>query len=234
MILQEGLKKGDLAHLINPLISIDEYSSKLAKNEEVIVVTFSAKDEDPAKDLNGFIQKGNLKILDTEVSPSPDIDGDYLIFVEFIRDEKFPKELIELVNSIKSLTNIKNWKLKPYKVSQILDLTEENIKKYICLDKKEYLKKTVKEFLQHSYIIRHNLRHNILLLESYNKKSILKFVDFGDINIIMKRHKLINKPLQFTEELNRHFGSNWFINKVENFIIISKIDTDNILLLKKV
>ena len=65
--LVEGLKEGDLEELLIPMISIDEYESKL--DDDSIVVAFYVRDRDPSYDLNRFIQKGASAILDTDVSP---------------------------------------------------------------------------------------------------------------------------------------------------------------------
>ena len=54
--LFEGLKEGDLAELVLPMISIDEFESKL--DDDSIVVAFYVGDRDPSQDLNRFIQKG--------------------------------------------------------------------------------------------------------------------------------------------------------------------------------
>ena len=228
-----SLRVGDLEHLIKPLVSIDEYDSKLGKNEEVIVVTFFAKDEDPGKDLNSFIQKGNPSILDVELSPAPSEDGSYLIFAEFLRNEQFPKELMDLVDSITPLVKIDKWKFKPYKVSEIVELNKENIKKYVCCDKNDYMKKAVKEFLQPSNIIKSIFKpNNILILESYNQKSKYRLVDFGDSKMITKAYKLLHRPFTIFE--SNHFGTNWFINKIDKFLIVSRYGSDDILLLREI
>jgi hypothetical protein len=53
--LYEGMWSGDLADLVQPLVSIDEYASKIDPN--AIAVGFYVQDKDAADDLNRFIQK---------------------------------------------------------------------------------------------------------------------------------------------------------------------------------
>src|SRR6056297_3156277 len=78
----ESLFPGDLENLVSSTISIDEYESKI--DPEAIVLAFFVKSEDPAYDLSRFIEFGPFSyILDTEVSPAPDENGNYLVFVEF-------------------------------------------------------------------------------------------------------------------------------------------------------
>ena len=104
--LVEGLKEGDLEELLIPMISIDEYESKL--DDDSIVVAFYVRDRDPSYDLNRFIQKGASAILDTDVSPAPNEDGFYMVFVEFLRDEDFPNKLLNTLGSLRGLTGIQD------------------------------------------------------------------------------------------------------------------------------
>lgn len=133
--LHEGLKSHELDYLILPLVSIDEYKSKI-DDRKAIVVGFYVTESDPANDLATFIEKGSTPVLDTDVSPAPTIDGYYLTFVEIDRNKKFPNIMMEIIKEINNITNIKNWEFSPYgsKETDNYELTEENIKKYVNLD----------------------------------------------------------------------------------------------------
>ena len=65
--LDEGLRENDLDDLVLPTITIDDFEPKSGDDDEVVVVTFRAKDDEPANDLASFIEKGSHDILDTEV-----------------------------------------------------------------------------------------------------------------------------------------------------------------------
>lgn len=132
-ILTEGLREGDLIDLVLPLITIDEYESKI--DETAIVVGFFVKDIEPAKDLNRFIQKSAVSLLDTDVSPAPNSQGYYMVFVEFLRNEDFIKKIFMLIDNIRDLVGIKTWTFKAYKIDGVHDLNEKNLKKYIRLVK---------------------------------------------------------------------------------------------------
>lgn len=106
--LNEGLSHGALNGLIQPLLSIDEYESKIS-DKRVIVVAFFVNESAPANDLSNFIDRSNLSIMDTEVSPSPTPDGYYVVFVELERSEDFPKTLFELLRDVDNLTDIDQW-----------------------------------------------------------------------------------------------------------------------------
>ena len=66
--LDEGLRENDLDDLVLSTITIDDFEPKSGSEDEVVVVTFRAKDDEPANDLASFIEKGSHDILDTEVS----------------------------------------------------------------------------------------------------------------------------------------------------------------------
>jgi hypothetical protein len=134
--LNEGLLEGDLENLVLPLISIDEYESKLADNGEVIVIAFFCDDSLPAQDLANFLLKSPVDIIDADCSPAPNQEDYYLVFVEIPRNKKFPEKVVELVDSIKGLTKNEKWQFTPYGSDKLYDLSIENMKKKISLKKK--------------------------------------------------------------------------------------------------
>lgn len=110
--LDEGLRPGDLEHLILPSISIDEFEPKSGQPDNVVVVGFFAQDQEPANDLATFIERGSHKILDTEVSPAPDEEGRYLVFVEMNRDSEMFYNTTKIVKDISKLVNVDEWEFK--------------------------------------------------------------------------------------------------------------------------
>lgn len=133
--ITEGLQTHDLDYLIMPLISIDEYESKI-DDRKAIVVGFYVTDSDPANELSKFIEKGVVPVLDTEVSPAPTEDGYYLVFIEMDRDDKFVKNILKLTDSITNLTNIDSWEFSPYHSDddENFPLTAKDLKQQINLD----------------------------------------------------------------------------------------------------
>lgn len=131
----EGLLANDLDHTIMPLISIDEYQSKI-DDRKVIVIGFYVTENDPAADLAAFIEKGTVNVLDTDVSPAPTEDGYYLVFVELDRNKKFPENLLKILNEIENLTNIREWEFSPLhsKENENYKLTIGELRKRVNLD----------------------------------------------------------------------------------------------------
>jgi len=109
--LEEGLRPGDLEHLILNKVSIDQFEPKTGSDKEVLVMGLYSKDEEPAQDLARFIERGYVGVKDTEVSPGPDEDGNYMVFVEISKDEDTMKRVVEILNDIKSVTTVHEWQL---------------------------------------------------------------------------------------------------------------------------
>ncbi len=138
-----SLYADDLNAMIKSRITVDEYKSKMGDDEDMIVVAFQAMDREPAWDLMNFLEKGYPFILDADVSPGEMEDGLYIIFVEFERTEKFPEQLLKVVEDVMKLTEHKkltDWSFKYYKYSKALELTEENLRK-MPLNSRDYLAK---------------------------------------------------------------------------------------------
>ena len=128
--LEEGLRPGDLQHLILNKVSIDQFEPKSGDEKEVLVMGLYSKDEEPAQDLARFIERGYVGIKDTEVSPGPDEDGNYMVFVEIKKDQETMKRVVEILHDIKSVTTVKEWQLN-FQGGRTHMLSEEMINKAI-------------------------------------------------------------------------------------------------------
>jgi hypothetical protein len=245
--IYEGLRAGDLKELVLPLISIDEYKSKLGNDKEVIVVAFFVEDEDPANDLSRFIEKGANKILDTEPSPAPNEDGYYLVFVEYPRGDKFPEELMELIGEIKVLVDVDIWKFKPYKHKKVENLTKENVEKYINIGddghestgkKKRNTNEAATAFLMNSFADRVGIIDEKLVIETPTQKYRFNVIDFGTADRTMRRHNL-NSPFRLDESarwqcntLEGILGAAWSAAMVGETIILTHALDDRALILQ--
>jgi hypothetical protein len=118
--------------LVLPLISIDEFNSKI-DNRRAIVVAFYCTDKDPAQDLMRFIEGSNLDMLDTEVSPAPSSEGYYVVFVEFSRNREFPATLDEIIQQVGNIAENK-WQLKIWNHDDIVHYSTDVIEKLVILD----------------------------------------------------------------------------------------------------
>ena len=139
--LAEAIRRMDLRGCIQPLISIDEYQPKTGRESEVIVVTFYANDEDPARDLKRFLDKSFVEILDSDVSPNSDEHGKYLVFVEFKRDGSFWDDFFSIVKEVENLTGKLDWQVKPYLSDTAFDIEQDSWESYVITDSSSYMTK---------------------------------------------------------------------------------------------
>ena len=145
--LSEGLEKNDLARLINPNFSIDEFKSKMGADADIIVLAFAAADKGPATDLMNFIEKGYDWVLDGDVSSGESGSGEWTVFVELQRTEEAPKQILKLVSDISNLTDDDNWMFSYRKDSKSYECSEENISSKVPLTPDAYQRRYENEEL---------------------------------------------------------------------------------------
>lgn len=125
--LNEGLRPLDLEDLVDPLLEIDTYKSKMGEDRDVCVLTFRVKDRHPAKDVMEFVEKGYDFVLDADVSSGENQQGDYFVFIELNRSPRLAEQIKDITYGIRRLTGISDWKFKYHKESRAKDLTNETL-----------------------------------------------------------------------------------------------------------
>jgi hypothetical protein len=135
------VKYGEMKNLVQPIISIDQYKPKIGEVNETVVVAFEVAFEQPAKDLSNLIETGVTENLDVDVSEGPNKEGNYLVFVEFARNQDLYKKIIEITKTAGRITGINEWKFNYFKGDNTLDLTEDSLSQHIISDKEEYVLK---------------------------------------------------------------------------------------------
>ena len=67
---------------------------------------------EPAKDLENFIEKGYPFVLDADVTSGEQSDGTYKVFVEIERNKDVPEcKYIELADGVKKLSGLDDLKI---------------------------------------------------------------------------------------------------------------------------
>jgi len=139
--INESIQYNDLRGLIAPLVSIDQYKSKLGKDENVAVVAFKIKDKDPAADLSQYLESG-YDLLDVDISPGPDSDGIYTVFVEVERNAKMFDTIDSMLNDIKQVdTDLEGWAFMAYETDGVLAWNKENFEKNVITSSYDYVLK---------------------------------------------------------------------------------------------
>lgn len=146
-IVNEGLEKNDLKRLVSPELHIDEFKSKMGKDEDIIVISFKVNGKEPAEDLVNFVEKGYDWVIDADVSSGELDDGNFIVFVECDREPEAAENLYKLVEDILNLTDQKmtDWKMQFRSDPKTVPVSVENIKANLPLTSQDYLAKFGKQ-----------------------------------------------------------------------------------------
>lgn len=102
--LNEGLGYKDMEGMMKPTVHIDEFSSKMGEDADVIVVSFFVRDKQAAKDLMNWFEKGYDFVLDADQSPGEIKPNRYLVYLEMRRRNAAPGQIQEILNDLNTLT----------------------------------------------------------------------------------------------------------------------------------
>ena len=138
MKITESLRAGDLRHMIKKVFGVDSYKSKVGNDEEVVVLSFVVSEEDPAKDLENFIEMGYDFVLDADVTPGETDDGEFLVFVELERGKHAAEQIMEIINGVTKLTEFDYMRFRYFKNFKSQEATEENLSAIVPSDKNSY------------------------------------------------------------------------------------------------
>lgn len=232
-----GLRHLELAKMVLPLISIDEFEPKTGTTEEVIVVSFFCKDELPAIDLDEFIDKSVLEFLDSEVSPNPNEDGLYLVFVEFKRQPNFWTKLRALVKDIENVTDKIKWRVQPYLVDQLYALHDKELHDVVITDQDKYIPKkefdqTVENYFRDSDLLIFEQDETHIKLGGYRGNVLLEYIDFGTTDKLIKRLRLdeqhidLNHTSMTLGSLRGLLGGNWETQTIGGYYFINKVGNE--------
>jgi hypothetical protein len=99
--LFEGLQYRDLEGMMKPTIHVDEFAAKMGDDDDIIVISFFVRDQNAAKDLVNWFEKGYDFVLDADRSPGEIRPGRYLVYVEIRRRSAAPGLVQELLTDQK-------------------------------------------------------------------------------------------------------------------------------------
>jgi hypothetical protein len=102
--LFESLGFKDMEGLIKPTVHVDEFSSKMGDDDDIIVISFFVRDAQAAKDLMMWFEKGYDFVLDADRSPGEIKSGRYLVYVEIRRRSTAGAHVEQLLNDLNTLT----------------------------------------------------------------------------------------------------------------------------------
>ena len=133
-----GLEYKCLKGMIKPTIHIDEFASKMGEDDDVLVASFYVTDEQAAKDLVGWFEKGYQFILDADRSPGEIQPNKYLVYVEMKRRSNIGDNLSTMLEDLSTLCELESvdWKFRYGKQEQ--EFTTEQFEKVVPTSPKAY------------------------------------------------------------------------------------------------
>lgn len=136
--ITEGLDYHDLVGQVVPKLTVDEYAAKMGDDKDVVTLTFIVKSKQAALDLVDWFEKGYDFILDASLSDGEIEVGKWLIFVEMDRRFKVPERIVEILDDLKTLTDIplKDWEIEVD--GESYDANEKVLRQVIIVNPNEY------------------------------------------------------------------------------------------------
>ena len=143
--LFESLQYKDLDGLMKPTIHVDEFSSKMGDDDDIIVVSFFVRDPQAAKDLMMWFEKGYDFVIDADKSPGEIKPNRYLVYVELRRRSTAGAHVETLLNDLNTLTefDVSDW-IMHYKGKE-MPFSRDTFDATVPLSPKAYRERTDRE-----------------------------------------------------------------------------------------
>lgn len=225
-----SLRAGDLRHFVKKVFEIDSFRSKIGDDENTVVVSFTVSSEDPAKDLENFIEMGYQFVLDADVSPGELDDGSYKVFVELERGRHVAEQIREILDGVEKLTDEPDMRFRYFKSFKSKEATLENLESIIPANKDEYKLATERhrldnfqEFFSNSYANDIKLLdESIIFKREYAEPVKFKIITSGPKRVVHESIPgavmLESKDIGEVIYLTKYVG-NYNITKVDNCFI---------------
>ena len=242
-VLREGMGAKDLEDLVLPLVSVDEFESKI--DDDAIVFGFYVADHDAANDLNRFIQKSPVAILDTEVSPAPDEHGYYFVFFEIMKDDDVSENVTMVLDEVSELANITNWQLRIRGLKDLVPFSKKALRRLPGDEKGDEkgdegaLHEAILQFLKPSGLTDAVLEGDHLRLEGMGHIGTFKLVAFGPASEVLSDLSLSESAKSVDLEdvvremrVSRMLGEGWIVERVAGFSVLQHEEADELLVLE--
>jgi hypothetical protein len=184
-----SLQNGALHDLVDNILEIDSYKSKMGSDSDIVTLSFSTKTKESAMDLSSFLEKGYLHVLDSDFTTGEQTDGTYKVFVELEREDEVIDNIMEIANGVHNLTGLQDLQYRYYKSFDATPLTAESLAERLPLDATSYESQQVNEsnlnnytnFFNKSFVESVLMRDNKLVIhKKYADPVVFEYVAFGD------------------------------------------------------
>jgi hypothetical protein len=182
-----SLNKHDLKYCVDDIFEVDSYQSKMGTDDKIVVLSFRVKPTQAAEDLVNFIEKGYDFVLDADKTSGEQSDGYYRVFVEMERSRHVSKQITEILDGIKKLADVNEFKFRYYKNFRSQPADQATLETIVPKDGNEYsirknetAMENYKNFFANSYVDEVIMEGNhIVFSKKYAEPLRFKFVDQG-------------------------------------------------------
>ena len=136
-----GIQSGDLKDTVLSKISIDEFEPKTGDSKDVVVLGIKVIESAVGQDLYNFLNSSIVEVRDVEVSPNPNQEGHYIVFVELDRNENTLQTIREIMTDIENVSGKLPWKASTHLTDGYFPLKEGEIERFFISDPDNYLSK---------------------------------------------------------------------------------------------
>lgn len=202
-----SLRPNDLKYMLTDIFEIDSYSSKMGEDADIVTLSFAVNDRQPAEDLVRFLENGYQFILDADVSPGELDDSTYKVFVEIDRNQDIDNNIFEILDGVKKLSGIDDWKYRYYKNFKSKAATLENLQNDVPksvddynINRSQVTMENYKNFFKDSYVESISVNNDTMILQKpYCDGISFKIIDIGDTEYILENLKENYNPWEFAE-----------------------------------
>ena len=178
--ISEDLKPKDLRNLVDNVFEVDSYASKMGEDKDIVVLSFNVDEHAPALDLVNFVERGYDFVLDADATPGELKDGRYKVFVEMERNRHVSENIMEILDGVKKLTGIDEFKFRYYKNFTSVPATADALQETIPVSKNDY-----------EIYIKENTLNNF---SNFFNRSYIESISVDDEDLIFQ--KMYSEPLR--------------------------------------
>ena len=233
ILVNEGLKAGDLEGVVNKQFSVDRFKSKMGDDKNIMVLAFSVDGMAPAKDLERFAETGYKEVLDADATPGSLEDGKHRVFVEFARVEAVDQHVRKFLDDLKKLTNIDTFEFTYHKDTMPFEASAKNLADILPRTPEMYTQKTqkmklgeIKNFFDKFQMIEFQLDNNLITCQKQNAdKLTFELHAFGNTKMLMNEVKAFRLDQDAMAEcmfLTKYFGPYQITKTTEDRFVFSK------------
>ena len=233
ILVNEGLKAGDLEGVISKKFSVDQFKSKMGEDKNIIVLAFSVEGQAAAKDLERFAETGYTEVLDADATPGPLEDGKHRVFIEMARVEQVDQHIKRFLQDLGKLANIDSFEFTYHKRTKPFEASAKNLADVLPRTPIAYTQKInmlrlgeAKDFFDKFSMMEFKLENNLFTVKKQNADT-LKFElhAYGNTNMIMnevKSFKIDESAMSECIWLTKYFGPYNITKTYEDRFVFSK------------